>query len=83
MIRKIALILVFTLMTVSGFAFDKAEFQNNLKDLSESIAQTAYTLSEKASSAERTAYEATADRADKSEKRIREILSKIETAQDF
>lgn len=83
MIRKIAFLLVFALISVSGFAFDRAEFSSNLQDLSEGIAQTAYTLSEKANSSERAAYSSAVNRADKSEKKIRGTVSKIESAKDF
>ncbi|MEW6712657.1 MAG: hypothetical protein AB1403_22760, partial [Candidatus Riflebacteria bacterium] len=77
MIRKITMVLVFSILAVSAFAFDRADFNSCLKDLSESIAQTAYTLSEKADSNERQAYEAAVARAEKSEKRIRDILSQL------
>ncbi|GAB4283021.1 MAG: hypothetical protein Kow0029_28870 [Candidatus Rifleibacteriota bacterium] len=83
MLNKIAFLLVFTLITISGFAFDKADFRNNLNDLSEGIAQTAYTLSEKADSNVREAYGSAVERADKSEKRLRDIIANIETAEDF
>jgi len=83
MIRKITLVLVFSILAVSAFAFDRADFNNSLKDLAEGIAQTAYTLSEKADSSEREAYEAAVARAEKSERRIREILNQLETKADF
>jgi hypothetical protein len=83
MIRKITLVLVFSILAVSAFAFDRADFNSSLKDLAEGIAQTAYTLSEKADSSEREAYEAAVARAEKSERRIREILNQLETKADF
>lgn len=83
MMRKITLILVFSILAVSAFAFDRADFNSSLKDLSEAIAQTAYTLSEKADSSEREAYEAAVERAEKSERRIREILNLLESTEDI
>ncbi|MBU1109059.1 MAG: hypothetical protein KKB51_20440 [Candidatus Riflebacteria bacterium] len=83
MLRKTALILFFILVSLSAFAFEQADFTNCLGDYAESISQAAYLASERAGSAEKQAFESAADRADKAEKRIRDIISNIETPQDF
>ncbi len=83
MLRKTALVLFFTLFSLSAFAFNKADFNNCLSNYAETISQAAYLISERADSNERQAFEGAADRADKAEKAIREIISDIETPQDF
>lgn len=83
MLRKTTLILFFVLASVSAFAFDSADFNNCLSNFAEGISQTAYSASERADSAERAAFEAAAERADKAEKSIRDIISKIESREDF
>ncbi len=83
MFRKITLVLFFSLLAVSSFAFDKAELNNCLNDLAAGISQTAYSLSENENSAERASFDSAASRADKSEKKLKEIVSSIETASDF
>lgn len=83
MLRKIVLMVMFTLASLNLHAFDGAGFNSALKDFSEGISQTAYAISEKAGSAEREAFSAAADRADSSEKRIRDILGSINTTEDF
>ncbi|EKD81504.1 MAG: hypothetical protein ACD_39C01777G0001, partial [uncultured bacterium] len=83
MLRKTALVLFFTLVSLSAFAFDQADFTNCLSNYAEAISQAAYLVSEKADSSEKLAFEGAADRADKAEKRIRDIISNIETPQDF
>ncbi|MDD3149103.1 MAG: hypothetical protein PHD82_17575 [Candidatus Riflebacteria bacterium] len=83
MLRKTALIVLFTLASLTLHAFDGAAFTGALNELSEGISQTAYTLSERADSAEREAYSAAADRADRAEKHIRDILGTINSNEDF
>jgi hypothetical protein len=83
MLRKTTLILFFVLASISAYAFDNADFNSCLGNYAESISQAAYSASEKADSAERAAFEAAAERADKAEKRIRDIISAIETAEEF
>lgn len=83
MLRKTAMVLFLTLVSLSAFAFDQADFNNCLGNYAETISQAAYLASEKADSAEKQAFEGAADRADKAEKRIRDIISNIETPQDF
>jgi hypothetical protein len=83
MLRKTALVLFLTLISLSAFAFDQADFTNCLGNYAETISQAAYLASEKADSVEKQAFEGAADRADKAEKRIRDIISNIETPTDF
>ena len=83
MLRKIAFLLVFTLISTSGFALNKADLNSCLKDLASGISRTAYSMSEKANSAERKALEAATESTEKSEKELRQIISKIETPDDF
>lgn len=83
MLRKTALILFFTLASISAYALDSANFTTALGELAEGISQTAYSISEKASSAEREAFTGAADRADRAEKRIRDIVSAINNTEDF
>ncbi len=83
MLRKATLILVLILASTTAFAFDSADFTNCLGDFAEGISQSAYAASERAESNERAAFEAAAERADKAEKRIRDIVSAINTETDF
>jgi hypothetical protein len=83
MLRKIAFLLVFTLISTSGFALNKADLNSCLKDLANGISRTAYSMSEKANSAERKALEAATESTEKSEKELRKIISNIETPDDF
>lgn len=83
MLRKTALILFFTLASISVYALDSADFNSALNDYAEGISQTAYSVSEKANSAEREAFSGAADRADRAEKRIRDIVSAINTQDEF
>ena len=83
MFRKITMVLFFSLLAISAFAFDRADFNNCLEELSENIAQTAYTLSEKADSHEREAYETAVLRAEKSERKLRDILNQLENKDEF
>lgn len=83
MLRKTALIVLFTLASLTLHAFDGANFTSALNELSEGISQTAYSINERAGSAERKAFSAAADRADRAEKRIGKILSSVNSADDF
>ncbi|MGM0599294.1 MAG: hypothetical protein ACQETH_05680 [Candidatus Rifleibacteriota bacterium] len=83
MIRKIAFLLIFSAIAVTGFAFDKSDFNNVLEDLSKGIAQTAYVLSENSESDEREAYETIANQTDRKETRLKELISEIEKPEDF
>ncbi len=83
MLRKTVLIVLFTLASLTLHAFDGADFTSALGELSEGISQTAYSISERAGSAEREAYSAAADRADRAEKRIRDILASLNSSADF
>ena len=83
MLRKTALVLFLTLVSLSAFAFDQADFNNCLGNYAEAISQAAYLASEKADSAEKQAFEGAADRADKAERSIRDIISNIESTEDF
>jgi hypothetical protein len=80
---KIALVLIFALISLNGMAFEHSKFVGCLKDLSEGIAQTAYSISEKAQSNERVAYEEAANRADASEKELAELIQQIDSKQDI
>jgi ABC-type transporter Mla subunit MlaD len=83
MIRKIAFLLIFSAIAVTGFAFDKSDFNSALEDLSKGIAQTAYVLSENSESNERQAYETVANQTDRKETRLKNLISKIENPEDF
>jgi hypothetical protein len=83
MLRKSALVLLLTLVSLTAFAFDKADFNDCLKNYAEAISQAAYLAGEKTDSAEKQAFEGAADRADKAERAIRDIVSKMESAADF
>ncbi|HPT46012.1 MAG TPA: hypothetical protein PLM07_08945 [Candidatus Rifleibacterium sp.] len=83
MLRKTALIVFFTLASLTLQAFDGANFTGALNELSEGISQTAYSMSERAGSAEREAFTAAADRADLAEKRIQNILGSLNSSEDF
>ena len=83
MLRKTALIVLFTLASLTLQAFDGANFTGALNELSEGISQTAYSMSERAGSAEREAFTAAANRADLAEKRIQNILSSLNSSEDF
>ncbi|NCB38448.1 MAG: hypothetical protein EOM80_06725 [Erysipelotrichia bacterium] len=83
MLRKAVLVAFLGLVSVSAFAFDRAEFKRSLKELAAGISQTAYSVSERPGSAERGAFEGAADRADRAEKSIREIVGSISNADEF
>lgn len=83
MLRKTVLIVLFTLASLTLHAFDGANFTSALNELSEGISQTAYSMSERSGSAEREAFSAAADRADLADRCIRDILSTVNTAEDF
>ena len=83
MLRKITFLLVFNLISVSGFALNKADLNACLKDLAKGISHSAYSMSEGSETAERAALEAAIEAAEKSQKELRKIISKIETPEDF
>ncbi len=83
MLRKTVLILFFSLASITLHAFDNSSFNEALHELSENISQAAYSLSERADSGEQEAFTAAAERADTSEKRIRDLISSLESPADF
>lgn len=81
--RMCVLILGILICGLPAMALDGAAWQGSLGDLADGISQTAYTLSEKAGTAERAAYDTAADRTDRNQRRLAELIGALETPEDL
>lgn len=76
-------LLVVLALTGPAYALDGAAWQAALTDLADGISQTAYTLSEKAGSAEREAYESAIERTERHQRRLAEMINRLDSPEEL
>ncbi len=79
-IRALLLVPVFAM---PAFCFDAGSWNAQLEELGQGVSQTAYTLSERAGTAERAVYDAAIEKTEKAQGNLGKMIGQIESAEDL